>query len=142
MRLALLTCLLFATTVQQTSKTPPPLPDPHCFRSLDEFCATDKCFNYAAQVDALRGKDLQRNWGHRGRVRVLSGHAPIGRVHFGHALLRQGWQAGCGANHQRPRHRQSYLSDLDTLRCRTQVQSGPLHTTLPHGRRRSVKGIL
>jgi hypothetical protein len=47
--------LLCALALEQTSKPSTARRDPECFRSLEEFCATDKCHTYQAQLDTMRG---------------------------------------------------------------------------------------
>ena len=55
MRVAVLACLLSAMVALQPPPRSSAEPDPQCFRPLEEFCLTDKCLAYKAELRALRG---------------------------------------------------------------------------------------
>jgi hypothetical protein len=55
MRVAMLACLLSAMVALQPPKPSSAVPDPQCFRRLQEFCLTDKCLAYKAELRVLRG---------------------------------------------------------------------------------------
>ena len=55
MRVAVLACLLSAMVAMQPPKRSSAELDPECFRPLEEFCLTDKCHAYKAELSALRG---------------------------------------------------------------------------------------
>ena len=55
MRIAVLACLLSGVIALQPPERSSAELGPECFRPLEEFCLTDKCHAYKAELSALRG---------------------------------------------------------------------------------------
>ncbi len=147
MRVAVLACLLSAMVALQPPKRSSAELDPECFRPLEEFCLTDKCHAYKAELSALRGDGDcygRATMGRCGPHRIT--HRSDGFASTQTRVLRQSRSVGRRANRARCDDREPSLPELETLRHRDQVQSDQHHaivqTLTAHVERISVSKLL